>query len=150
MRKDALMSNTLEPGEAIHDPGPLAKAMLYDLGWPKPPPAPVLARLPGRLLKVNTCRDNATDLWNYVSDEDTPTAQLVFSIANEPPAELGIELDSNRYIDISPQADWTGQGTVVIEATDPTGMSDSGSFRVTVAAELYSVFCPSVQKCADQ
>jgi hypothetical protein len=33
---NALMTAILQPGEAIHDPGPLALAMLLDLGWQTP------------------------------------------------------------------------------------------------------------------
>jgi protocatechuate 3,4-dioxygenase beta subunit len=33
---NALMTNSLNPGEAIHDPGPIGLAVLKDIGWPEP------------------------------------------------------------------------------------------------------------------
>lgn len=39
---NALMTPNLSNGEAVHVPGPIAMGMLYDMGWPAPPPVPVI------------------------------------------------------------------------------------------------------------
>jgi hypothetical protein len=139
---NALMSHTLETGEAIHDPGPLAKAMLFDLGWPSAPQAPVLEPLPAQLMLVNTSHDNAIDLWNYVNDPDTLTAELIFRIASMSSTQMGVSLDNGRYINIHPEADWTGTGQVTIEVEDTMGLIGSQSFDVIVVDQIFQNFLP--------
>ncbi|MCA9873471.1 MAG: hypothetical protein KC441_07445 [Anaerolineales bacterium] len=134
---NALMSHTLETGEVIHNPGPLAQAMLFDLGWTSVPQAPVLQPLPSQLISVNTSRVNAIDLWNYVDDPDTLTADLTFTIVSVSPIQLGATLDNGRYISISPETNWIGTGQVTVEVEDTTNLVDSQSFDVIVEARIF-------------
>jgi hypothetical protein len=143
---NALMTHTLNTGEAIHHPGPLALAMLHDLGWPNAPQSPHLAALPSQLLLVNTSRDHAIDLLVFASDPDTPNHLLTFSIINNVPTELGVSLQDGRYININPQMDWTGSGEVTIEVRDPTNLTDSQTFNVLVVEQVFSVFLPVIHK----
>lgn len=141
---NALMTAILQPGEAHHDPGPLARAMLYDLGWPRPAQAPVLNPLPNQFLLVNTSRDHAIDLWDYANDPDTAVWNLVFSLVNSPAPQAGISFESGHYINIHPDMDWTGSTQVTIEVEDPTNLTDSRSFDVFVVEQIYQTFLPAI------
>jgi subtilisin family serine protease len=102
---------------------------------------PVIAGLPDQTLFVNTSLDNAIDLWAYASDFESPDSDLTFSIDNTPDPNAGVTLDSDRYIDISPTADWTGQTDVTIRVEDPGGLSDTDTFQVAVTAGPSVPFC---------
>ena len=140
--RDALMTHTLEPGEAIHEIGPLALAMLYDMGWPHPPQAPTLDAIPTRLVPGDIGKDGAVDLWRYVHDLDTLPADQTFVISDTVPAELGASMDGGRYIDLFPTAGWTGEGTVTVQVTDPDDLQAETTFRVIVADPLYHCMLP--------
>lgn len=142
----ALMTHFIQPGEVIHDPGQLTKAILYDLGWPKPRHAPTLNNLPNQLLLVNTNHNHALDLQAYANDIDTPIAQLSFSLQGTIPSEAGVTMENARYININPTLDWVGQVTVNILVTDPDNLVDSQSFEIIVAPQLYTRFLPTAQK----
>ena len=143
---NALMTHTLETGETIHHPGPVALAMLSDLGWPDPPQAPILMPLPSQLLLVNTSRVRAFDLRAYAYDPDTPTAELIFRFVDIPAAEAGVTLDDGRFVTIRPEAGWTGRVQVSIEVEDPTGLTGRQSFDVIVVEQIYQDFLPVVYK----
>ncbi len=100
---------------------------------------PTLTGLPDQRLPKNGHKDNAIDLWAYANDAEDDVADLTFAIANTPDANAGVSLDSNRYIDINPTSNWTGQTTVTIRATDADGLSDTDSFTVTVTTNATRV-----------
>ncbi len=129
---NALMTPSIQTGEVVHHPGPVALAMLYDMGWPQPNSTPTFSQFPNQFLQINTVRNNAIDLWAYVED-DQPDNELIFAITNSPASGAGISLDNNRFIDIYPTANWVGQTTVTIEVTDPFAASSTSSFTVIVA-----------------
>jgi hypothetical protein len=97
---------------------------------------PAIPGLPDQTLAANTSLDNAIDLWDYASDAESPDSALTFSIDNTPNAGAGVSIDSNRYVDINPTLGWTGQTDVVIRVTDPGGLSDTDTFRVTVVESV--------------
>lgn len=140
---NALMTPIIQPGEVIHEPGPVLLGILHDMGWPAPNQTPSFAPLPNQLLQINTIRDNAIDLWAYVSD-DQPDNQLTFVISNSPDPDAGVSLDSNRYIDINPTPNWTGETSVEITVADPAQASSTGSFVVLVADLSITQYLPVV------
>jgi subtilisin family serine protease len=97
--------------------------------------APVITGLPDQTLLVNTSLDNAIDLWAYASDFESPDSDLTYSIDNTPDPNAGVTLDSDRYIDINPTTDWTGQTDVTIRVEDPGGLSDTASPSVTASSQ---------------
>jgi hypothetical protein len=96
--------------------------------------SPALTGLPDQTLTANTIRDNAIDLWAYASDAESSDSALTFTIANTPAASAGVTIDSNRYIDIRPTTDWTGQTDVTIRVADPGGLFAADTFRVYIIA----------------
>lgn len=114
---NALMTAILEPGEAIHEPGPLALAMLLDLGWHTEPEEPFFASIGDIEIPVNSSNPNIIDLWQYIGKQYEPE-QVAFSIVSNSAPAVGISIDGVRYISITPQQDWVGVAEVVIEAKD--------------------------------
>ena len=70
-------------------------------------------------------------------------ADLTFSITNSPPADAGVSLDSNRYIDINPTPGYAGTVPVVVEAMDTSGFTDTDTFEIVFADTQY-VYLPLV------
>lgn len=98
------------------------------------PDAPLISGVPNRSLLEDGTWNNAIDLWAYTYDPETADSGLTFSITGNTNTNCGVSLDSNRYIDISPTANWTGSSTVTVRAMDPGGLWTSDSFVVTVTA----------------
>jgi hypothetical protein len=143
---NALMTPVIQPGEVIHDPGPVALAMLVDMGWPQPittNQTPVFTELPDLLIPMDTTVTNAIDLWDYV-DDDHPLPQLGFQIISPPNPNIWIHISNNRYIDINPVSNWTGQTTVELRVTDPLQASSTGSFVVTVMDLPFRQYLPAL------
>ncbi len=141
---NALMTPVIQPGEVIHQPGPVVLAILYDMGWPPPNATPAFDPLPNQIVLVNTIRNNAIDLWAYVMD-DQPDNELDFQIINSPAPQAGVSIDNNRFIDINPTLNWTGQTTVVIRVTDPYLATATRSFELLVADLPMALFLPHIQ-----
>jgi len=104
--------------------------------------APSLSDLPDQTLSTNDRADNAIDLWAYADDAEDADDELTFTISNTPADGAGVIIDGNRYIDISPATDWTGETEVEIEVEDTGGLTDSDTFRVTVSGA--TVYLPLV------
>ena len=96
--------------------------------------APVIAGLPDQSLQVNGTANNVIDLWAHTTDAESTDAELIYTIDNVPSAGAGVRIDSNRYIDIFPDTDWTGETDVTIRVTDPGGLYGTDTFRVTVSS----------------
>lgn len=139
---NALMTHTLAPGEVIHQPGPVAIAILHDLGWPQPPHGPQFDAIPLLVLEKNSVNENAVDLWQFVSDPDTPLQQLSFLITDVTAREVGLTFDGARYISFAPHADWSGHSIVTVQATDNTAMTASASFDVYVVELTFATSLP--------
>jgi subtilisin family serine protease len=96
--------------------------------------APTISGLPDQFIPQNGSKNNAIDLWAYANDNETSDSGLTFTINNSPNASAGVTLDSNRYVDITPAAAWTGQTDVEIKVADPGGLFSTDTFKVTVIA----------------
>jgi len=93
---------------------------------------PVLSGLPDKNLDEDTSLDNAIDLWSYASDLQTPVSDLAFTIVDNTNPDSGVSIDSNRYIDISPVANWYGSSDVTIQVEDPGNLKDMDTFTIIV------------------
>lgn len=140
---NSLMTPIQSDGESEHHPGPVTLGMFRDMGWAAVNTAPTLSGLPDQVVAVGGSADNAIDLWDYASDAQSPVNLLNFSIANNPNPNAGVSIDNNRYIDIRPAADWSGETDVTIRVTDPGGMQDTDSFHVTIK-EFSAIHLPLV------
>jgi hypothetical protein len=130
----ALMTPSLSNGEVIHEPGPITRAILRDLGWTvgvNTPPT--ISGLPDLTVPASSSLAPAIDLWSYAADAQSPISQLTFTIDNTPNANAGVSVSGNRYLNVNPTAGWTGQTTVRIRVTDSGGLSDTDQFVTTVA-----------------
>jgi hypothetical protein len=92
---------------------------------------PSISGLPDLELDEDTSLDNAIDLWNYASDAETPDENLIFTILSVTEPDVGVTLDSNRYIDVQPTANWYGTSGVTIQVSDGE-LTDTDSFTITV------------------
>jgi len=117
-----------------HGPQPYALVIAGGLGAGDTNTAPVLNTLPNQSLNSGQTLDNAIDLWAYASDSEDADAALTFSIINTPPAGLNITVDRDRYIDIAPQASYSGSSAITVRVTDSGGKTAQQSFNVTVNA----------------
>lgn len=106
---------------------------------------PVISTLPDQRLEVNTSLPQAIDLWAYTTDAQDADDALTFSINNSPATGAGVSISGNRYVNISPQTDWTGSTRVDIQATDTNTQTGTGAFTVTVF-NTSTVFLPVVFK----
>lgn len=97
--------------------------------------APTLGALPDQTLDVGESRDNAIDLWVYANDVEDADADLTFTISNTPDTGAGISIDSNRYVDINPDAGWTGTTQVTVLVEDTGGLTANRTFEVTVTEQ---------------
>jgi len=95
---------------------------------------PVLSGLPDKSLSEDTSLNNTIDLWAYASDPETSDSSLTFTIVGNTNTGCGVSIDSNRYIDITPTANWNGTSDVTIRVTDPSGLYAEDTFRITVTA----------------
>ena len=92
---------------------------------------PSISGLPNLGLDEDTSLDNAIDLWNYASDAETPDENLIFTVLSVTEPDVGVTLDSNRYIDLQPTANWYGTSDVTIQVSDGE-LTDTDSFTITV------------------
>ena len=76
---------------------------------------------------------HAIDLWTYASDAETADSGLTFTITGITNASAGVTIEANRYINVSPAANWNGTSTVTVRVSDGS-LTASDSFVVTVNA----------------
>ncbi len=133
---NALMTYSLAPGEVVHDPGPVTLGMFEDMGWQvrvtNTPPQ--LSGLPDVVVAMDGYADNVIDLWAYASDAEDADGSLTFALTPPPPAEYGVTIDGNRYIDVKPASGFHGQTTVTVQVADTGGLTASDSFALLVNA----------------
>lgn len=141
---NSLMTPIINPGEAIHHPGRIGLAVLYDLGWPQPPVPPEIPFLPSHMMLPNTT--HSFDLWAYVNDPNHEDNTLQFTLVSSSEANAGVALRDNRFIDIEPATDWTGSTVVEIQATNPDNLSTTQTFEVFVVTEIHQQFLPLLQR----
>ncbi|MBN1318655.1 MAG: PPC domain-containing protein, partial [Anaerolineales bacterium] len=107
---------------------------------------PIISELPDQEVTINKTADNVIDLWAYTWDPQSPDQDLTFSIANSADPDVqnaGVSIEGNRYIDIAPVQDWTGEATVEIKATDSGSLYGTNTFKVIVT-DVRLVFLPLV------
>jgi len=90
-----------------------------------------ISGLPDLELDEDTSLDNVIDLWNYASDAETLDENLIFTILSITEPDVGVSIDSNRYIDVQPTANWYGISEVTVEISDGE-LTDTDSFTITV------------------
>jgi hypothetical protein len=149
---NALMTYSLTNGETNYNPGPVALAMFKDMGWSVTlPPVyqpPQLAQLPGQLLAVNTQRLDAIDVSAYTILEPGFVYDLSYQLTDSGDVNAGISFNG-RYINITPQPDWTGKTTATMQVTDlndPDHQISSSAFTVVVADPIYNAYLPAIMK----
>lgn len=96
---------------------------------------PVFAEIPDLTLDENTKAERVIDLWKFISDPDTPISKILFSVMSSRESSLQgsarVSVDLNRYINVLPDQNWTGEENIIVEANDGTNMA-SAAFKVTV------------------
>jgi len=94
--------------------------------------APVITNLPDRTLSEDTTLNNTIDLWSYTTDLEVPASSLTYTIQSSELPAGAVTIDSNRYIDINPPADYNGAGNVTVRAWDFESGWGEDTFRITV------------------
>ena len=94
--------------------------------------APVVSGLPDKTLNEDGSLSNTIDVQHFATDAESTSSQLTYAITGNTNASCGVTLTSNRYISINPTANWFGTSDVTIRATDPEGLYDEDTFRITV------------------
>ena len=94
--------------------------------------APTLSGLPDQTVRAGQTEDNAIDLWAYAADAEDADADLTFSLLGSPPADAGVSIDTNRYIDISPDASYEGTVAIEVQVQDTGSLTATDTFTLTV------------------
>jgi hypothetical protein len=87
----------------------------------------------------------ALDLWSYALDDDSADSELRFQLVSVSDNRCGVTLTENRWIDLTPQANWLGVCDVTVRASDTIASVDD-TFRVTVAPIVALNYLPAVIK----
>lgn len=116
---------------------------IYTCALANTPPHFLSSGLPDQSLPRGGHKDGAINMWSYVDDYESDDDQLTFSFCNIPDPNAGVTIDSQRFIDINPTADWIGQTSVCVQVEDPGHLSDTSTFTVRVNSPVY---LPSVVK----
>ena len=100
---------------------------------PTSPFPPALSGIPDQTLFANSgLNDNILDLLNYASDPDTPLSSLIFTITSETNTSIvDCSIDSNRYVECTPQTGKIGESTLAVQASDGTSTA-SDTFLIKV------------------
>ena len=84
--------------------------------------SPVFAEIPDLILDQNAKAEKVIDLWQYVRNPDGPISKILFSVMNSRECSMSgsahVSMDSNRYISIAPDQNWTGEEKILVEAND--------------------------------
>ncbi len=95
---------------------------------------PTISPIPDTSVNEDSTNDRKIDLWNYGNDVDNPDSELTFSIFSNSEPNCGLSLDSGRYLDVFPTANWNGISTVMIKVQDPAGLTAFDTFNLTIKA----------------
>jgi len=80
-------------------------------------------------VQLNEDTSETLTLSDFVTDEDTNTDDLVFTINDVDSFSFIID---NDLLTITPAKNWSGSGTATVTVTDETSLSDETSFGITV------------------
>jgi hypothetical protein len=140
---------TIEVNGALIPQGPQPYALVVygqgDLAGPigLANTAPNLTNPPDQSVATTIGKEQAVDLWDYVTDAEEDHNALQLTIINTPTTNAGITLDYNRYININPTGGWTGTTSVQVQAQDTEGLTDTTTFNVTVI-EGRAIYLPLI------
>ena len=141
-----LMTPSIGPGTANHNPGAGTIGMFQDMGWKLASAAPVISPLPTVLIQTGTSQNQAVDLWQYVQDGNNSDNELTYEIIGQTDTGAGATIGSNRYIDVNPNpANWAGSSTLTIKVTDPDTLSAQATMLV-VSGDISYVYLPMITK----
>ncbi len=129
----------------VTDTGGLTDTDIFTVDF-LPNVAPTLSGLPDQTLGPGESKNNAIDLWTYASDGQDVDADLTFTITNSPPADAGVTIDSNHYIDINPVTGYVGTVPVEVQVMDTGGLTDTDTFTINFIETRY-VYLPLVMRC---
>lgn len=98
--------------------------------------APELSNLPDRELEEDSGdNDEIIDLWGYASDDESSDSELDFSIIEQTNTGLvTCSISSDKYIDCEVEDGETGVSYVTVQVTDPQGLTDTDTFKITVVS----------------
>jgi len=108
--------------------------------------APSLFNLPDKNISQDSKPEAGwIDLWDYVSDEDTPKENLKFSVESQSDSSLiNCWIDRGRYITCDmPTKGKSGYSDVTLRVEDPQGLSGTDLFRINILSpSLTILFLP--------
>jgi hypothetical protein len=105
--------------------------------------APTIAGLPPITLLQDMSLNDAMDLWGYANDSESYDSELAYTVAGVSDTRCGIAIDSQRYVDITPQAGWYGSCTATIQVSDGI-KTGTDSFIIHVNQVVSRKFLPLV------
>ena len=91
-------------------------------------------------------RPDLYDLWQYGADPEVDASRLTYRIVGNTNPECGVSIEGNRYLQVSPEANWNGVSVVSIEVTDGE-FAAADTLTITVKPVNDA---PSFTKGADQ
>ncbi|MCK5481545.1 MAG: tandem-95 repeat protein, partial [Gammaproteobacteria bacterium] len=107
--------------------------------------APIVSGLPDKTL-VQDSSDSSIDLDNYVTDSTDADSTLTWTYTGN--SNIGVSIDPTTHIlTLTAPQSWTGSEDITFTATDPKGLSDSDTLKVTVTA---SNTAPTLNPLPDQ
>lgn len=93
---------------------------------------PVISGLPDRTLNEDTSLINTIDLWAYTTDVEIPSSSLSYYVQSSELPAGAVTISSNRYVSITPPANYFGSGNVTIRVWDWEQGYGEDTFLVTV------------------
>ncbi len=71
-------------------------------------------------------RPHAIHLWAYATDNESMDTNLTFQIVSVSDVRCGVGLESNRWINLTPQQGWLGSCYVTVRVSDSLKTADGG------------------------
>jgi hypothetical protein len=106
--------------------------------------APIIAVITNQIILQNFPHILVFDLWDFVSDVESPDGSLTFQIISVSDSRCGISLDSH-WINANPQVNWTGSCYVMVSVNDSI-KTTTGGFWVNVLHINSRIFLPEITK----
>lgn len=99
--------------------------------------------LPDRTVLEGSGWENAIDLWAYSADNESLDGELAWQIVYQSDWRCGVTIDEWDYVDIHPQAGWSGSCEVTIRVSDSLKTAED-TFLVNVVPVRARIYLPSV------
>lgn len=74
------------------------------------------------------------NLWDYVADAEDADNTLVFTVDDTYDTELTAVIRDGHFLDITSTADWWGFTYVIVDVSDPGGLTDYSAFWVELSS----------------